>query len=180
MSPARVLPIRAVRPATVVPRRIAMRVAAWLSLAAAVACASAGARAGGPSATDARVSSDSVVVRVANRSDRALAIAVARAGAESPLGDVSAGGTARFVLRAADVTRAPVALVATASHESMRTVPFRVRGGQVVWLEIMPGLVGSQVRVRWPEEGPPDAQRDAAAPLPVRRAAPSVGDAPGR
>lgn len=128
---------------------------AALALAALVlagaACAS---RAGRPAGGEIVVP-DSVIVRVANRHERALVLSLTRPGSETPLGEVAAGGEGRFALRAAAVRGMALELVAVANRESVRTVPFGARGGQVVWLEIMPGLGGSRVHVRWWDEGPP-------------------------
>ncbi len=101
------------------------------------------------------VRTDSVVVRVANRDPRPLALAVAREGVQTALGEVGANADARFAVPAAVAAGAPIALVATASRETVRTAPFSVRAGQVIWYDIAPGLVGSRARVRWPEEGRP-------------------------
>jgi hypothetical protein len=128
-----------------------------LLLTLLAACASGGSRARPPAERSVRT--DSVVVRVTNGDPRPLAIAVAQAGVQTPLGEVAGRGVARFALPAADVARARIALVATANRETMRTVLFDARGGQVVWFDIVPGLVGSQAVVRWPEEGPPRGAR---------------------
>jgi hypothetical protein len=119
------------------------------------ACASAGSRGAQPTRAEESVRPDSVVVRAVNHSDRALTISVAHGDAELRLGEVSAGGEARFSAPAADVAHGPIALVARSSHESVRTATFKAHGGQVVWFDLAPGLDGSRVRVRWPEEGRP-------------------------
>ena len=96
---------------------------------------------------------DSVIVKVSNRSDRAITISLERAGVETRLGDVGAGTEARFPLRAAAVTKARIVLVATASTEharsTVRTAPFTAERGQIVWFEVVPGLVGSRVYPLW-------------------------------
>ena len=96
---------------------------------------------------------DSVIVRVISRADRRLVIALERAGRDSVLGDVGASGEARFALRAADVPRDRVALVATAvgGNANVRSVPVRVRAGQVALFLVTQDLLGSQLYVRWPE-----------------------------
>jgi hypothetical protein len=126
-----------------------------LLLTLAGACASGGSRSGAAGAVDQYVRSDTVVVRVANSSDRPLTISLARDADETQLGDVTAGGQARFGVRAALAAKGRIALVARSTRESLRTAPFKAQGGQVVWFRIVPGLAGSQVRVRWPEEGRP-------------------------
>ena len=95
---------------------------------------------------------DSVVIRVANRSPGALTVRLLRDGIESPLGEVAAGGEARYPMRAGDITPAQVAFAVTppASNESLRTAPFAVQPGQIVWFEIAPRLVDSRVLIRWP------------------------------
>jgi len=106
-------------------------------------------------APERAVRSDTIVVRVTNRHGQPLAIAVAQQGVQTPLGDVGAGGDARFAFPAALIGRERFTLVAAGNRETMRTAPFAARGGQVVWFDIVPGLGGSEARVRWPVEGPP-------------------------
>ena len=103
---------------------------------------------------DAEVSQpDSVVVRVISRADQRLAVAIERAGRDSVRGEVGAAGEGRFALRAADVTPRRVTLVATAvgGNANVRSVPVRVRAGQVMLFLVTPDLLGSQLYVRWPE-----------------------------
>ena len=131
-----------------------------LLLAGAAACASSRGRTG---AAEAAVRPDSIVVRVANRSVDTLALSLARGSTESRLGSLSPASEGRFTLAARDVNRAQIALVARSHRESLRTAPFRVQGGQVVWFDIVPGIARSEVRVRWPEEGPPRSARGQIA-----------------
>jgi hypothetical protein len=133
----------------------APRTAAALGLLAAAlttACASASTRAS-RALIDREVShKDSVVVHVVNRSGHRIAVARVRQGAPATLGAVSAGGEARFALRAADVQGARMTLAATpvGDRTGVRSAPFDVRSGQVVVFMITPELVGSQVLVDWP------------------------------
>lgn len=122
-------------------------------LAFGAACASATSRATHAAVAGEVTHRDSVIVKVSNRSDRALTIALEREGVETRLGDVSGGGEARFPLRAADVTKARIVLVATASTErersTVRSAPLTVERGQIAWFEVVPGLVGSRVFRLW-------------------------------
>ena len=131
-----------------------------LLLTAAGACHHAGPRLS--NSAEGAVRPDSIVVRVANRSVDTLMLALARGNNESRLGSVMPAGEGRFTLATRDVDHAQIALIARSHRESLRTAPFRVQGGQVVWFDIVPGLVGSQVRVRWPEEGAPRGRAQIA------------------
>lgn len=133
------------------------RILPWSALALTCACASSRSAApatAAPAASE-RLNPDSVVVRITNRDDHALVVSLYRDAAETRLGSVSAGARERFAVSARKAAGTRVAIFAATSHANVRTVPFRVRGGQVVWLDVSPGLVGSRARVRWPEEGPP-------------------------
>ena len=131
-------------------RRLAARI---LLLGFGAACASATSRTTHAAVVGEVTHRDSVIVKVSNRSDRALTISLERAGVETRLGDVGAGAEGRFPLRADDATKARIVLVATASSErarsTVRSAPFKVERGQIAWFEIVPGLVGSRVYPLW-------------------------------
>jgi hypothetical protein len=141
-------------------RHLSFRLATSLPLVAlAGACSLIASRGGPPRTAEAPVRSDSVIVRVENRDEKDLSLLLSREGGELPLGAVPAKSEVRFAVRAADVRGGRLSLVTTAPRERMHTASFRVQGGQVIWFEIVPGLAGSRLYVRWWDEGPPRRER---------------------
>jgi hypothetical protein len=136
-----------------VPFSVARHTTCGLLLAACGACASSpGSRAIRAAAAGEALQPDSVIVRVANHFPHALTVYLVRTDGQTSLGEVAAGGEARYPILAANVVPTGVAFAVTppASNESMRTAHVAVQPGQIVRFEIAPRLIDSRVIVRWP------------------------------